>query len=164
MNLTISEEEVRGPAAGTSNQNSTSSIQITQDQHPQCLKIDDVSSQQPSKNIIGVLKYLKSAFEDESSLDALPLEVAGNPGAWSAWRSHRRGIHANPTSLTSQNRQIERALTGNVGNHRHHAEEWSWEGVWEERVQKGIEASISDAVLYGNTGGADDLVCPEIFD
>jgi hypothetical protein len=157
------EEEIKSPAAGTRNPNSASSIQITQDQHPQCLKMDDALTQQPSKNLIGVLKYLKSAFEDESSLDALPLEVAGNPGAWSAWRSYRKGIHTNPTSPTSQNRRSGGALTGNVGNHGHHQEEWSWEGVWEERVQKGIEASISDAVLYGNTGGADDLVCPEIF-
>ena len=35
--------------------------------------------------------------------------------------------------------------------------EWNWDGVWEVRVKKGIEGSISDAVLYGNMPG-DDLI------
>lgn len=38
-------------------------------------------------------------------------------------------------------------------------EEWSWDGVWEERVRKGIDASISESTLYGGgSGGLDDLV------
>lgn len=36
--------------------------------------------------------------------------------------------------------------------------EWNWEGVWEERVRRGVEASQSDAVLYGHALGRDDLV------
>jgi hypothetical protein len=36
--------------------------------------------------------------------------------------------------------------------------EWNWEGVWEERVKRGIATSLSESVLYGNAGGADDVV------
>jgi hypothetical protein len=35
--------------------------------------------------------------------------------------------------------------------------EWNWDGVWEFRVKKGIEASQSDAILFGNSAG-DDLI------
>lgn len=33
--------------------------------------------------------------------------------------------------------------------------EWNWEGVWEDRVKKGIKASLSDPVLFG--GGTDEV-------
>ncbi|RDW79451.1 UBC-like protein [Coleophoma cylindrospora] len=39
--------------------------------------------------IYEVLRYIRSAFDDEEVLDNVPLEAAGNPGAWHAWRSHR---------------------------------------------------------------------------
>jgi hypothetical protein len=29
--------------------------------------------------------------------------------------------------------------------------DWNWEGVFEKRVKSGIEASISDAVLFGSS-------------
>ena len=39
-------------------------------------------------------------------------------------------------------------------------DEWSWDGVWKERVRKGIDASIAESTLYGNpTSASDDLVC-----
>lgn len=106
---------------------------------------------------------MKYTFEDESSLDALPLEAAGNPGAWSAWRSYRKGIVPDLTlglSLlpASDEKRSGQALAGDLRNNPRHRDEWSWEGVWEERVQKGIQSSISDAVLYGNLGGSDDFV------
>ncbi|VBB83884.1 Putative protein of unknown function [Podospora comata] len=37
-----------------------------------------------------VLRYIRSTFDDEKVLDGVPLEAAGNPGAWHAWRTHRR--------------------------------------------------------------------------
>jgi len=36
--------------------------------------------------------------------------------------------------------------------------EWNWEHVWEERVKKGISASLSEPVLFGNAGVADDVI------
>lgn len=88
-----------------------------------------------------VLSYIRSSFDDETVLDSVPLEAAGNPGAWHAWRSHR-GHHTLPEGDSSARQPGE----------------WSWEGVWEERVRKGIAASLSEPVLYGGVGGGDDTV------
>lgn len=82
-----------------------------------------------------VLSYVRGAFDDEGVLDSVPLEAAGNPGAWHAWRAHRG--HAAPSAREPG--------------------EWSWEGVWEERVGRNIQASLSEPVLYGE-GGGDDTV------
>lgn len=89
-----------------------------------------------------VLSYIRSTFDDETVLDSVPLEAAGNPGAWHAWRTHR-GYHALPEGDPSARKPGE----------------WNWEGVWEERVKKGITASLSEQVLFGGQGGADDTVC-----
>lgn len=88
-----------------------------------------------------VLSYIRSSFDDESVLDSVPLEAAGNPGAWHAWRSHR-GYNTLPEGDPSARKPGE----------------WNWEGVWEERVKKGITASLSEPVLYGGVGGGDDTV------
>ncbi|PFH60269.1 hypothetical protein XA68_11189 [Ophiocordyceps unilateralis] len=99
-------------------------------------------------SIYQILKYIRSSFDDEEVLDSLPLEAAGNPGAWHAWRTHRRALgrlaDAKPTTETSSRDSIQ-------------APEWNWDGVWEDRVTKGIAASISDPVLYGSTG-PDELI------
>lgn len=88
-------------------------------------------------------------------MDALPLEAAGNSGAWKAWRAFRRSSNSNIDTLVS-NPSLKQQ------------EEWSWDGVWEERVRKGIDASISESTLYGGgSGGLDDLVgfsCPATQD
>ena len=102
---------------------------------------------QPSRliKITGILEYMKRAFDDETALDTLPLEAAGNSGAWKAWRAYRRGS------------ERESKLVDSVPNLQKQ-DEWSWDGVWEERVRKGIDASIADSTLYGGTSGGDDLV------
>ena len=121
--------------------------------------------QQPSTSIREVLEYVKYTFEEESSLDALPLEAAGNPGAWNAWRSHRKSVLPDRKSDTSllpafDGKQGGKSVAGGtMRDHPPSQEEWSWEGVWEERVQRGIQSSISDAVLYGNIDKGDKLVC-----
>lgn len=112
-------------------------------------------------SIIEILEYLKSSFDDETTLDALPIEASGNPGAWNAWQAHRKyspnDFQMNIDSSNSA-RSSKQTADSNVVSNRKQPEEWSWDGVWEERVQKGIDASISDSVLYGNLGGGDDLV------
>jgi len=102
---------------------------------------------QPDKatTIVEVLEYVKRSFDDETALDALPLEAAGNSGAWKAWRAYR----------AHQSAKVARHA---LGNDTMHQEEWDWDGVWEQRVRKGIDASISDSVLFGVSGGGDDLV------
>ena len=92
-------------------------------------------------NIGMILRYLKAAFDDEAILDSLTLAVAGNSGAWHAWQAHRR------TSSEV------------IRSSEHARSDWNWDGVWRNRVQKGIDASVSDSVLYGkNPGSASDLI------
>lgn len=89
---------------------------------------------------------MKRAFDDEAALDTLPLEAAGNSGAWKAWRAYRR----------SKGVEVDDATVSELGTRQQ--DEWSWDGVWEERVRKGIDASIAESTLYGGAGGADELV------
>jgi len=104
------------------------------------------SSQLRSTSILEVLEYVKRAFDDEAALDTLPLEAAGNSGAWKAWRAYRR----------SKGVEVDDATVSELGTRQQ--DEWSWDGVWEERVRKGIDASIAESTLYGGAGGADELV------
>jgi hypothetical protein len=96
-----------------------------------------------------VLRYIRSAFDDEDVLDAVPLEAAGNPGAWHAWRTHRRL----PAGKALSGQGEGAAAT------TRRPEEWNWEGVWEERVKRGTAASLSEGVLFGTAGGVDEVVC-----
>lgn len=109
---------------------------------------------------------MKSAFDDETAMDALPLEAAGNPGAWNAWRAHRKTIFK-AQSLSKLDATIKAPSQAGVTdipdkpalNKAKLPSEWNWDGVWRERVQKGIDASISNSVLYGGaTSGLDDIV------
>lgn len=109
-------------------------------------------------SLFEVLRYVRSTFDDELVLDTIPLEAAGNPGAWQAWRTHRveKGktfesppvIGDTTAAETSETRQGSARKPG----------EWNWEGVWEERVKKGIATSLSESVLFGGAGAADDIV------
>ena len=109
--------------------------------------------------IAEVLTYVKKAFDDETTLDNLPFEYAGNPGAWNAWRAHRRKALEKeesraPRPADSQRlRDSDKGQGGDVQSKSiRQPDEWNWDGVWQERVQKGIDASISDPVLYGSNG------------
>lgn len=96
--------------------------------------------------MIEILQYVKHAFDDESALDSLPLEAAGNSGAWKAWRAFRKSVDdvIEATSAEHCTKQ---------------SDEWNWDGVWNERVRRGIDASVSESVLYGGSVSAeDDLV------
>ena len=95
------------------------------------------------------MQYVKQAFNDETALDSLPLEAAGNTGAWKAWRAYR----------ISKGAMSAGAAISKDGEKK--SDDWNWDGVWEERVRRGIDASISESVLFGGAGGAggDDLVC-----
>ena len=115
--------------------------------------------------IIDVLGYMKSAFDDDTTMDALPLEAAGNPGAWNAWRANRKSVNSasDLNKLDAMNDNSTQPRLSDLAdkprlNKAKLPSEWNWDGVWRERVQKGIEASISNSVLFGATGGGDDLV------
>lgn len=128
-----------------------------------------------------VLRYLRSTFDDASVLDGVPLEAAGNPGAWHAWRTHRiKSGHITislPTpslldpkdktwhdGLSSSSDGGDGAATpdgyqrlaggvGAAGNRR--PGEWNWEGVWEVRVKRGVDASVAEAMLFGKEEGGE---------
>ncbi|KAI5919899.1 hypothetical protein F4810DRAFT_685459 [Camillea tinctor] len=123
-----------------------------------------------------VLRYIRSTFDDEDVLDSVPLEAAGNPGAWHAWRTHRMDngkVFPEPASGGNDGggsggssgggadaggeTASTTAATASPDSARKPGE-WNWEGVWEERVKKGIFASLSESVLFGGVGAADDAV------
>lgn len=100
--------------------------------------------------IVDVLVYLKSTFENPAMLDRLPLEAAGNPGAWHAWRSYR-GLSRTPDNAVIQGGD---QLSNSAGSDpRNLPDNWNWEGVWENRVKSGIQQSLSDSVLFGHKDG-----------
>lgn len=125
-----------------------------------------------------VLAYLRSTFDDEDVLDTVPLEAAGNPGAWHAWRTHRikcGKIVPAQQPVKDESMQWHDGLSDEEGNPSapygyqrvpggtsflatRKPGEWNWEGVWEHRVKKGVEASLAESMLYGNSASSDDLV------
>jgi hypothetical protein len=135
-------------------------------------------ARKPDVGIYEVLRYIRSGFDDEDVLDNVPLEAAGNPGAWHAWRTHRIKLgkiipvtdvkeknnwhdglsddgSASSTGAPEGYQRVAGGTSAPMAARR--PGEWNWEGVWEVRVKKGVEASISEAVLYGNTP-TDDLI------
>ncbi|KAK1831359.1 hypothetical protein QBC39DRAFT_426099 [Podospora conica] len=111
-----------------------------------------------------VLRYIRSTFDDAEVLDSVPLEAAGNPGAWHAWRTRQKrqavgggGAPAGPALGAGKALPPEPKGAEGAGAARRPGE-WDWEGVWEERVRKGIAASLSEAVLYGGVGGTDEVI------
>ena len=112
-----------------------------------------------------VLRYIRRTFDDEAALDSVPLEAAGNPGAWHAWRAHQRQLGKAPAAVAPTAAadeggppRLDGEGAGGAPAVARRPGEWNWEHVWEERVRKGIAASLSEPVLYGNAGAADDVV------
>lgn len=98
-----------------------------------------------------LLNYIRSTFDDESVLDSLPLEAAGNPSAWHAWKAHRKDSGTSGSGYNSKRGSPQTRLPG----------DWHWDGIWAKRVQHEVEASHSESTLFGNAarGGTDELVC-----
>ncbi|KAF1981354.1 hypothetical protein K402DRAFT_415553 [Aulographum hederae CBS 113979] len=117
-------------------------------------------------SVYEVLEYLRSAFSNEDIIDAVPLESAANPGAWHAWHAYK-GASLRPVSGLSSSRNSQEFGSGpsvasydaGVAGKARKPGQWNWEGVWEERVKKGLQASLSDPVLFGGIGAGEDAVC-----
>ncbi|CAG8397246.1 unnamed protein product [Penicillium salamii] len=93
-----------------------------------------------------ILNYIRSTFDDESVLDSLPEEAAGNPGAWHAWKAHRRG-GSGPGNFKKGSPQAR--LPG----------DWHWDGIWARRAKEEIENSHSEPMLYGSAArGMDEMI------
>lgn len=108
---------------------------------------DQFAVPKTSVPVAELLDYIRSTFDDEDVLDSLPVEAAGNPGAWHAWKAHRRGGNG-AGDLKRGSPQAR--LPG----------DWHWDGIWARRVQDEIDTSHSDPMLFGNAarGGSDELV------
>ncbi|KAK4197227.1 hypothetical protein QBC40DRAFT_232582 [Triangularia verruculosa] len=88
-----------------------------------------------------VLRYIKSTFDDEGVLDEVPLEAAGNPGAWHAWRTHRRCQREREQREREREEQKKR--------------EQGAAGVGDEVVVEKAETVVSDDGR-GSVGGGGD--------
>jgi ubiquitin-conjugating enzyme len=138
--------------------------------------LDDSSQKkrdpQAPVSIYELLDYLRYAFNEEACLDSITLEAAANPGAYHAWQSHRtrklqssRAVSPQSANSSKRNSGMEN-ISGAVAPDRdsviavrgRRPGEWNWEGVWEERVKRSIQASTTDQVLFGNAGAADELI------
>ena len=118
----------------------------------------------PPPLTIEILQYIRIVFDTAAFLDSVTPEAAANPGAWHAWRSYRarsRGGRASPvTSATGSTSDTtsERSMSPRQqpGGARRPAE-WNWQGVWEDRVKKSVQASISEPMLF--SGDRNDVIC-----
>ncbi|KAJ8107770.1 hypothetical protein OPT61_g8634 [Boeremia exigua] len=112
-------------------------------------------------SIVTVLDYIRSTFSEDAVLDSVSLEAAANPGAYHAWRAYRGPAlpTQQPLSPVSSTSGEGTALARNrrAGN-------WNWEGVWEERVKRAINTSLSESVLYGPGAGEDIIRFQEADD
>ncbi|OJI97085.1 hypothetical protein ASPVEDRAFT_78823 [Aspergillus versicolor CBS 583.65] len=99
--------------------------------------------------VLEILDYIRTSFDDETVLDAVPLEAAGNPSAWHAWKAHRKDIDGTNEKRSSKCDNPQARLPG----------DWHWDGIWTRRVQYEIEASRSDPTLFGNSvRGPDEMI------
>jgi len=128
----------------------SSTILDTEEQPARCGAVD----------IARVLYYMRSAFDSEAVLDKIPLDTAGNPGAWHAWKAHRAKVlgatSATRLDQSGRSRSYTLPVRQQPGGARRPGQ-WNWEGVWEERVKKGVHASISQSALY-SSGHDTDLI------
>ncbi|KAG5981962.1 hypothetical protein E4U55_002470 [Claviceps digitariae] len=157
-------------SAGSDGSSATSSSKRSPDADTAVCNI--FKTEQPTVSIYCILKYIQSTFETAEVLDSVPLEAAGNPGAWHAWRTHRRklgklsGQQSSPSqSAPSDDVQVSLASgdggDGNVSSTTptvRRPGEWNWDGVWEDRVKKGVSNSLGESVLYGPSGIADEMI------
>jgi hypothetical protein len=123
-------------------------------------------------SVYQVLDYLRHTFNDEDFLDSIPLNSVANPGAYHAWHTFRtrkmqssRAVSPQPGHSSKRNSGIESMSgplnverTAQPSSHGRRLGEWNWDGVWEERVKRGIQSSLSDQTLFGNVGAADDII------
>ena len=112
-------------------------------------------------HILDVLYYMRSALMSEEFLNTIELEAAANPNAWHAWQSYReKGASSGSLKLQGGRKDAD--------DHDHFRQqpggarkpgEWNWHGIWEDRVRKGIQSSVSEHALFGKNLNQDELVC-----
>ncbi|KAL3467468.1 hypothetical protein BJX64DRAFT_143027 [Aspergillus heterothallicus] len=141
----------------TVGQEASSQDTITESERPDgdhgeavtALALEPVPKIRTSVPVLEILNYIRTSFDDESVLDSVPIEAAGNPSAWHAWKAHRKDTDTVPTTDSKRDNPQARAPG-----------DWNWDGIWIRRVQYEIEASRSDATLFGSAarGAPDELI------
>ncbi|KAL7916093.1 ubiquitin-conjugating enzyme/RWD-like protein [Trichoderma velutinum] len=174
--------ERRGPSPSAS---STKSAKSTSDKPPLVPPKDDVprymQTDRRTISTYSLLKYIRSAFDKAEILDTVPLAAAGNPGAWHAWRTHRRKQRKALDESIKSNRLSRLSILSDLQPKDNASEqgdaiafdvrsiasqstmarepgEWNWDGVWEDRVKKGVASTLTESVLYGASGISDDMI------
>ncbi|KAL7950311.1 ubiquitin-conjugating enzyme/RWD-like protein [Trichoderma barbatum] len=128
-----------------------------------------------------LLKYIRNTFDKAEVLDTVPLAASGNPGAWHAWRTHRRKQRKALDENKNNNRLSRLSILSDLQPKENVSEqgdmagsdarsiasqstmarepgEWNWDGVWEDRVKKGVASTLTESVLYGASGISDDMI------
>ncbi|KAI9672270.1 MAG: hypothetical protein M1831_002084 [Alyxoria varia] len=121
-------------------------------------------------HVVDVLRYVRSSFENESMIDSIPIDAAGNPGAWYAWRAYRNKVLKKAGKVapdadvgeSSEDKRQQDLAPGSApqptSNRPRGPSEWNWEGVWEERVKKVVQGSLSEPSLFGVGPARDDEI------
>jgi hypothetical protein len=104
--------------------------------------------------IYDLLEYLRMAFSSEELLSTIPVEAAANPGAYHAFRAFKGLAPVSHSRTTSPEPSSSRARKPG---------EWNWEGVWEERVKRGVQSTLTESMLFGGASAADDVVRVKSF-
>lgn len=126
----------------------------TRDAPPAVNEHDDMSTakQKRCPHVIELLQYMRIVFDTEAVLDTIPLTAAANAGAWHAWRSFREKSvsRAASTARPGGDSPHERSLSPRKqpGGARRPGE-WNWRGVWEDRVRRSVQNTLSEPVLFG---------------
>ncbi|KAF7188449.1 hypothetical protein HII31_10111 [Pseudocercospora fuligena] len=122
----------------------------------------DSTGHQRAPHVIEVLQYMRIVFDTEEVLDTIPLDAAANAGAWHAWQSYRSKSSSRAASVARQAdgervTNTERSVSPRQqpGGARRPGE-WNWQGVWEDRVRRSIQNSLSEPVLFG--GDNNDVI------
>ncbi|CAK3765554.1 Hypothetical predicted protein [Lecanosticta acicola] len=114
-------------------------------------------------HIVELLQYLRIVFDSQEVLDTTPEDAAANNGAWHAWKTYRsQSSGSRGTSVTrpvgeggEDSKEGSASPRQQPGGARRPGE-WNWQGVWEERVRRCVQASMSEAVLFG--GDNNDVI------
>ncbi|KAL8929362.1 MAG: hypothetical protein Q9172_000535 [Xanthocarpia lactea] len=144
----------RTASSGNSSRSASAQVGASDGEIPSCTEMEVKPSAEymPLRAPIAkVLDYVKRSFDDVDVLNGLPAEAATNPGAWKAWQAQRCSMQQQGR-LGKASSDGKQESNGSRGQPKH-SDDWSWEGVWERRVRKGVDASISDQVLFGASGG-----------
>ncbi|KAL9087189.1 MAG: hypothetical protein Q9159_003756 [Coniocarpon cinnabarinum] len=141
----------------------------------------NIARTRPMVHVVDLLRYMRQSFESAPILDSIPFEAAANPGAWYAWRAYRqkqlekqrqeaveastpRGHARTPSKPghhRANSRGVNRAQNDTPGRSKRPSE-WNWEGVWEQRVKRAVQESLTEGALFGAGQGDSEIAFADV--